>query len=244
MHADNLKQFGLTENDSAVYIYLLERGTAFGGAKIASRLSLHRQYVYNSLDKLVELQLVEQVVKGVRPKFQALPPQRLTHLAKKRLSEAEDTVRELDLISAVGADQDFELYRGKRQIIDWEENFVHDLPQGVTQYIIGGGVQAFLDFYGTQYEAISSIARAKGLKTFYLASPADVPLLERVHKALNAFEYRVLPHMPTTTVQTAIRLDTVTFYSLGTPPLVYVLKSKSVYEDYKKFFDMLWNMTQ
>ena len=44
-YADKLSQFGLTENDTAVYTLLLERGVAFGGSKIAARLKMHRQYV-------------------------------------------------------------------------------------------------------------------------------------------------------------------------------------------------------
>lgn len=59
--------------------------------------------------------------------------------------------------------------------------------------------------------------------------------------ALKHFEVRLLDGMPVTTVQTVIRLNFVTFYSFGNPPLVYVLKSKTVYEDYKKFFFMLWD---
>lgn len=239
-----LAQFGLTENDSAVYLFLLERGAAFGGSKIAASLSLHRQYVHNSLQKLLSLGLIEQPVKGPRPKFQSLPPQQLTHLARKRLQDTESAVRELDLLSAVGANQDFEIYRGKQQILDFEENLVENLPEREVQHVIGGGSEAFIQFYGPDYERISGIAREHKLQTRYVGCPAEREWLEHAKRVLKDFEYRILPVMPKTSVQTVIRFNTVTFYSFGTPPLVYIIKSGSVYEDYKKFFEMLWNMAK
>lgn len=240
--AQKLSQFGLTDNDAAVYLFLLERGEAYGGSKIASRLSMHRQYVYNSLQKLIDLQLVEQVGKEPRPKYQAQPPQQLTHLARKRLQDTESTVRELDLISGVGATQDFEIYRGKQQVLDFEENFVTQLPHEEIQYIIGGAAKSFITFFGNQYEEVSSIAYQNKLHARYVGCPQEREWLERAHKANKFFEYRILPTMPQTSVETAIRFDSVTFYSFGTPPLVYIIKSKTVYGDYKKFFEMLWAM--
>lgn len=241
-YTDSLRSFGLTEKDTAVYLFLLERGIPFAGAKIAARFSFHRQYVYTSLKKLIDLQLVEQIDNSLRPKFQALPPQQLTHLAKKRLLEAEDTARELNLISAIGANQDFEIYRGARQVADFEENLVHNLPEGETQYIIGGGAEAFVSFFGERYEEVTAVAKDKKLTSRYVGCLQEKEWLERAKKANYRFEYRILPAMPKTIVQTAIRMDSVTFYSFGTPPLVSIVKSKTVYGDYKKFFEMLWNM--
>ena len=41
-----------------------------------------------------------------------------------------------------------------------------------------------------------------------------------------------------------ICLDTVSFYSFLNPPLVYVVKSKEVAQNYKAFFMMLWEMAK
>lgn len=241
-YTERLSQFGLTDNDSAIYLFLLERGEAYGGSKIAARLGIHRQYVYTSLQKLMGMELVEQVGEGPRPKYQALPPQQLAHLARKRLQDTESTVRELDLISGVGATQDFEIYRGRKQIYDFEESVVHGLKENEVQYIIGGGAETFITFYGDDYEPISAVAKAKGLTTKYVGSPAEVEWLKRAQAAVGNFDYRILPTLPKVTVQTVIRFNTVTFYSFGTPPLVYIIKSKVAFEDYKKFFEMLWDM--
>lgn len=236
-----LEPFGLTNNDAQVYIFLLERGQSFGGSKIAGRLELHRQYVHNSLQKLLALGLIEEIPSGARTQYKALPPQYITHLAKRQLETAEHAARELSRISAIGADQDFEVYRGVRQIMEFEEQFVQSFPENITQYIIGGNCEAFMDFFGEQYEENSKIAESRGLKSKFIASPSDIPYMERAQSVLSEFEYRVLDTLPKTVVSTVVRFDTVTFYSFANPALLYIIKSKAVAEDYKKFFEMLWD---
>lgn len=245
LHAQ-LESLGLTENDAKVYLHLLERGVAFGGSKVAVALGLHRQYVHYSIQKLLELELIEEVPSGVRKKYKALPPQYLTHLAKKNLENAERVAKELDLISAVGAEQDFEVYRGTKQVMDFELKLVESLKENEQQYIIGGGAQAFIEFFGEEYVPISEIAARKRLRTQYVGCPNDAKWIlgpvQGVFK--DDFQFRTLPTLPQTIVQTVVRFDTVTLYTLGSPALVYFIKSKTVAADYKKFFDMLWNMAK
>lgn len=241
---DRLQTLGLTENDAKVYTLLLERGVAMAPSKVAGRLELHRQYVHYSLQKLLSLGLIEEVPVGARTQYKALPPRYLTSIAKKQLENAEVAARELEKISSLGDEQDFEVYKGTRQVFEFEEQLVHSLPQDETQYIIGGGADSFINFFGDRYEEITHVAKGRGLKARYVGCKAEVAWLERAKAANKDFEYRILETLPKTSVQTAIRFDSVTFYSFGNPPLVYIIKSKTVYEDYKKFFDMLWNMAK
>lgn len=150
----------------------------------------------------------------------------------------------MDKIAALGNEQECEIYKGVREVLEFEETFVNALPHSETQYIIGGGADAFISFFGDRYEEVSSIADKRGLKAKYLGSPLELPWMKRARAANPQFEYRILDALPKTSVQTAIRFNSVTFYSFGNPPLVYIVKSKSVYEDYRKFFDTLWNLAK
>lgn len=239
-----LTDLGLSNKEAAVYVFLLERGSAFAGSKIARALSLHRQYVYTALQTLIKLELVEEVPTGARIRYRAMPPEYLTRHAQMQLDQAKRLVRELDHISAVGAEQAFEVYRGVRQVMEFEENFVHNLSDDETQYIIGGGAEAFVTFFGEQYEELSRTAHRRSLHTQYIGSPKERAWLERAQQANKYFTYRTLPSFPTTIVQTVVRLGTVTFYSFAHPPLVYVVKSPIVAENYKAYFNMLWNMAK
>lgn len=237
-----LEQIGLTLNDSLVYLHLLEYGLALSGSKLATILKLHRQYVYNSIEKLQRLILIEAVNDGHRLKYKALPPTQVTKLVRKKLDDAEILEMELRNISTVGAEQDFEVYLGERQIYDFEERVVETLNPDTEQFIIGGASDHFIKFFGDQYKQFSGIAKDQKLRSKYVGCPEEEEWLKLAKASNPHFEYVILRTLPKTVVNTAVRFDTVTMYSFANPPLVYVIKSKVVADDYKKFFFMLWDM--
>lgn len=237
-----LSTFGLTENDSSVYLYLLKKGTEAAGSKIANAVGLHRQYVYNSLEKLLSLQLIENIKVGKRSVYKALPPYQLTKIAKQKLERAAELEKELNLLSSVGHEQDFEVYVGERQVDDFEITILNEMKENEVQYIIGGSTQAFMEFFDNRYEEYADIAKKKKLVSYYVGCQNDESYVHRVKKAHYQFHAKILPDLPKTLISTVVRFDTVTIYSFAKPHIVYVLKSKIVADDYKKFFDMLWNL--
>ncbi|MEK7567630.1 MAG: helix-turn-helix domain-containing protein [Patescibacteria group bacterium] len=239
-----LESVGLTTNDSTIYLYLLERGNSMSGSKLSIATGLHRQYVYNSLKKLEKFKLIESIRDKLRFKYRALPPLQVTKLARKKLDEAEEIEKELKLISNVGAEQDFEIYMGERQVFDFEEKVVNTLKSNSEQYIIGGASDHFIKFFGDQYKDFSGLAKDQKLHSRYVGCPEEEDWLKLAKEANPHFEYKILNTLPKTIVNTVVRFDTVTIYSFASPPLVYVIKSKIVADNYKKFFDMLWNIAK
>ena len=245
-HTENLvsrlESVGLTRNDSSVFLMLHSKGEAYLGAKIALLTGIPRQYVYNSLEKLQAMGLVEEVRYKTRLKYKALPPSQITKQATKKFLEAEDIEQELRAVSKVGAEQDFEIYVGDAEVMAYERNIVRTLPLNTKQYIIGGSSDIFLQYFGDIREELEKFGSDRGLESYYIACKEEMPWPERAKEAQRAFNYRVLDILPRTVVSTVIRFDTVAMYSMVSPPLVYVIKSKRIAEDYKKHFDMLWDL--
>lgn len=242
INTEELATFGFTENDSSVYLYLLRKGTEVAGSKIASALGLHRQYVYNSLEKLLSLHVIENIKVGKRNVYKALPPYQLTKIAKRKLEQAEELEKQLNILSSVGHEQDFEVYVGERQVDDFEIEVLQNLKENDVQYIIGGSTQAFMEFFDDRYEEYADFAKKKKLVSYYVGCPNDEFYVMRAKKAQHEFHAKILPDLPKTLISTVVRFNTVTIYSFAKPQIVYVLKSKIVADDYKKFFDMLWNL--
>lgn len=239
---EELNNFGLTENDSLVYLFLLQKGVSFPPSKIAYGIDIHRQYVYNSIEKLLKLHLIENTTKGKRLTYKALPPYQVTKIAKKNLEQANTLEKELNLISSVGHEQDFEVYVGEKQVDDFEVEVLNNLQENETQYIISGNTEAFMSFFDNRYEEYSHIAKKKRLTTYYVSCPSDEPYARRAKDAHYAFHAKILPNLPQTLISTVVRFNSVTFYSMAKPPIIYIIKSKIIADDYKKFFDMLWNL--
>lgn len=237
-----LKDFGLTENEALVYTYLLERGVEIGGSKIAIGAGLHRQYVYLSMEKLIESGLVETVDHGKQKKYKAVAPNQIEKIAKRKIVEAEDIVRELNTFSAVGNEQDFEILQGDRAIQRYEMEYAERADVGGEEYIIGGSSKGFEITMGDLLDEYIDIKNKKQMRVLYIGGTGGEET-ER-YKDQKYFEPRFLRGLPQKITHMCIRQEEVLFFSFLNPPLLYVLKSKTVMEDYKNFFMMLWNMAE
>lgn len=82
----------------------------------------------------------------------------------------------------------------------------------------------------------------KGIKVQYIGSLSEKPLYELNISSYGNQNYRYLEGMHEGVTHLVIRKDSVSFWSFLTPPLVYVIKSATVADDYRKFFQLLWDI--
>lgn len=240
---NSLIDFGFSENESKIYLYLLELGRETGGSKIAVATKMHRQYVYSSLPKLINLGLIVEVEHGLQSKYKAVSPSQIEKIAKKKVVEAEDLSVQLKRISKVGHEQDFEVLVGEQAILDFEMSFVYDLKQGEEDYVIGGHSAGFSELMGSSLEEYLSIKNNKNCKVFYIGHSSERESYSKYGDQQN-LETKFLDNLPTGVTHMVIRRDKVLFFSFLNPPLLYVIKSEVVAKNYKDFFMMLWNMAK
>lgn len=236
----SLVRFGLSDNEARIYVYLLERGEAVGGTKIAAGTAIHRQYVYLILPKLIEMGLVEEVSFGKRAKYIALSPTRLEKLARKRVYETESLIDNLNKISKVGHEQDFEIVVGNKRIRDYQMEFVENAEEGETQYIIAGSSRDFLDMMGDEYERMVKLQEAKKFSTFVIGKKEDGEVYGKYKASKVDFKTLYVDGLPEKLPQFTVRKNEVLLYSYFNPPMLYVIKSPEVAEKFKEFFFLLW----
>ena len=243
-HIKQLVSFGFTETEANLYVYLLKWGKELGGSKIALGTGLHRQYVYLALPKLISLGLVEEVQVGKHSKYKARPPSELEKIGRKKALEAGDLARELNLISNIGNEQDFEVFQGKKAIQEYEMQYVLRADGGDEEYIIGGASELFSTIMEYELEEYLDIKRKKNMGVKYLGTKAEEESYQKYVGVYGNQEYRFMEKLPQGKTHMVIRKDTVSFYSFLSPPLVYVVKSEVVAQNYKDFFMMLWEMAE
>lgn len=238
-----LASFGLSESESRVYIYLLERGVPVGGSKIAVGANLHRQYIYLALPKLLALGLVEEVPHGKLSKYVARAPKQIEKIAKKRLIEAEETVKELEKFSKVGHEQDFEVFVGERAIQRYEVDWVHAVNEHEDQYIIGGDTKGFMEVMGEALDEYLLSESRRKITTYYLGHTSERILWDTgAILSQNDLRAKFIDQLPTGVSHFVVRKGQVAFYTFLKPYLLYVIKSDIVAQNYKDFFMMLWDM--
>lgn len=237
-----LKQFDLTENDSTVYLFLLQRIEPIGSSKMATILGIHRQYVYNTVQKLLDLGLIEKITLGHLSKYRALPPSQLTKTVENKLALAERTVGDLNKISVVGTGQEVRLYQGEKEIQLFEIAFSKLAKENSEQLVIGGTGKAFSELMGERYEEMRTIMNGKNITTRYLTHEYDKETKRFFAGERGRIKIRELRQLPEGLLDMVIRHDMVAFYSFVTPPSVYAIRSQKLAESYRSFFEMLWRM--
>lgn len=237
-----LTAFGLSESEAKVYVYLLERGAPVGGSKIAIGTALHRQYIYLALPKLLALGLVEEVPHGKLSKYIARAPREIEKIAKRRLIEAEEVVKELEKFSKVGHEQDFEVLVGERAIQAYETTWVKSVSEHEEQYIIGGDTKGFAEMMGESLDEYLIGESRRKITTYYIGHTSEIELWKTSVLSKNDLRAKFIDRLPTGVTHFVVRKDTIAFFSFLKPPLLYVIKSAVVAQNYKDFFMMLWDM--
>lgn len=191
----------------------------------------------------MSLGLVEAVTFGKHKKYKARSPFKIEKITRKKSIAANDLVHELNKISAIHNDQNFEVLQGAKQIQQYEMDYAYESTEGEEEFILGGHAEGFADLMGDQLTEYLREKNEKAIKVLYLGCENERDFYKTSIGLFPNQKYRFMKELPQGVTHMVVRKDTVLFFSFLTPPLVYVIKSKIVAENYKQFFLMLWHMT-
>ena len=109
---DVLKDLGLSDGETKVYIALLKLGTSTV-AQLKEESQLHRTTIYDFIEKLLNKGLVSYVIQGGVKYFTAAQPQQLFELLKEKQENLQTVLPELTkLASFVKPEIKVEVYKG------------------------------------------------------------------------------------------------------------------------------------
>jgi len=115
---DLVKQLNLNEKESAIYLALLELGTA-GATTIATKAGVQRTYFYDLSEKLIQMGFIKQTRKGNKRLFYAIDPEKIVEIEEARLKELKKMVPELRAIyNTKGQKPRIFYYEGKQGILN------------------------------------------------------------------------------------------------------------------------------
>jgi len=115
---DVLKQFGLKNKESTVYLAALELGTTTV-SQIAKKAAIKRTTVYDILDSLIIKGLIGQTKKGKKRYFYAEDPEKLHKLLEEKKSKLMEILPQLKSIYNVsGTKPKIRYYEGKEGLRD------------------------------------------------------------------------------------------------------------------------------
>lgn len=240
-----LEQLHLPEREAKVYIALLKQGLTSVGP-IVTRTKLHRQMVYQSLEKLKDLRMASVVIKNGRQHWHATDPSILLEQVQNQQVIAQQAVKELEAIRKKAKDDlHVEILYGAKGLLS---NLVaHTKVAGKTDKIIrvmGGAGDVLYGILGNEYKSYHDLTQKLKVKKHiivpkgYKENPDDEFHQEKGN------EMRVWPSGLTSPTFNRITQEMVSIEVYGAEPLIIQIKNKTIAQSYIESFDSLWKQAK
>lgn len=239
MALEVLRKVGLSEGEIKVYSALLEIGVTSLN-RIHEKTGIERRNIYDILNKLIERGLVTYITENRKRMFQAAHPKKLLDYLedkKEALDETKELVKKelpifVEKFELAKPSINAEVYRGVEGIKTvWE-----DMLNYKAIYWIGSGryVPKRLPVY---YEQWTKRRLKKGIKIYNIMRYE----MRKETKPYSLEELRFLPKAfsgnPTVL---GVHGNKAVNYLLGEDFFAFVLESKELAENYKRYHKYLW----
>jgi|TARA_B100000315_G_scaffold258169_1_gene309365 sugar-specific transcriptional regulator TrmB len=229
---EELKQIGLTTNESKVYLALLDLGPSLAG-QISRKTGLHRRTVYDTTEVLIKKGMVGYILKNNRRTFQASSPTRILDIIKEKENLLEPFVNELEKkYSKTKEKEETNFYKGSEGL----KSVFEDQLKSKEILILGASIKAYevLQFYFKWYD---KTRKKKKIKSRIIAQ-------DRKIKRIALSEIRYLPEKYSNPVSVNIYGDKTAIILWASQPLAIVIKNKEVANGYKNYFELLWKIAK
>ena len=238
MEKQTLIKIGLTENEADIYLALLALGPSLV-SRIVAKTRINRTHIYDRLSHLMKKGLVSYVIKNNRKHFYAAEPKRLVRYLeekqeeiKKEMDDVKTILPQLEKIVPEKKDESVEVYEGKEGLKTILEDIIRS-KQDVLTYGSEGNFSNVLRFYFKHY--LKRLEQTGiSMKVIFNYDNSKKPFTWKFADA------RYISKQYKSPTETTIYGDKVAIFILTESPKVVLIKSKTVTDSYRKYFNILW----
>ncbi|MDP7324472.1 MAG: helix-turn-helix domain-containing protein [Candidatus Woesearchaeota archaeon] len=240
MLVEDLQELGLKENEAKIYLALLEIGASTTGP-IIKKSGLYRVMVYDTLEKLMKLGLVNYSLSKNRKVFEAEQPQQVMELIKNKQMLAEKVVANLNNIpTPQHHDQGAFIFEGWRGIKAAQEHYFKEMkPSAQGEYLMVGasrGLHKKLDAFFNYFHE----RRSKMKIPAKLLFNENNKRFGNLKKKFKPIQVKYMPKKILTPSWISMYGDMVLIGVAEENPTAFFIKNKAVAESYKQYFYSMW----
>jgi len=242
----SLQELDLSKNEALVYTELLKLGLTNAGPIITST-RLHRQLVYEALERLAQKKLVSSVLKNNRKQFQAVSPKKLLNLIRQKEELAKKIIPELLKLQA-GADDQFAIHT-----LYGKEGFfsnLKDVVESASRFdkimrIIGGAPDInFYEAIGENYQEYINFLSEKGVKKHLISPEKYSNIFKKKFANEKGNTLRTVKEGLSAPTYTRITPEMVSIEIYSTELIVIQIYNKAIAKAYREHFDLLWSQAR
>ena len=233
-----LKELGLTNNEAEVYLALLQNESITANV-LAGKSGLHRQAVYDALERLLEKGFASFVVKDGKRHFQAMQPGRILDYLHQQEENFRSVLPELDRLHGLPReDTHVEVFKGKESSIARTiyRDIVGEFKKKPGEVLISGvDERKFIEADRIALEQYLRELRKLKCTERILIEEGDTRVMEGQQS-----QYRYLPKDSFTSTPIFSYSDKLTVLVWGMPNYAIIIKNRNLAEAYKKQFNLIW----
>jgi len=235
-----LKQIGLSEYESELYLALLQYGS-LSAYELAEKTGMYRQATYDALNRLVEKGYVNSVKEGKSQKYKSVHPDLILEYLNEKTEGFKQILPELASLDKKAKEPLMvETYKGKnvtrialRDIINrLKEKGGEVLCTAVDESIPLKGYETILEQY--ERDMINY-----GIKERVIIKEGNMGIFKKGTSKYKRIQEKFFNSNP---IQ--IYKDNVQIIVWGNPDYLIIIRSKDVAEAYKKQFELLWQIAK
>lgn len=229
---EELKQAGLTENESKIYLALIDLGPSMAG-QISRKTGLHRRTVYDTVEMLIKKGLIGYILENNRKKFQASNPERILEIINEKQNILSPFVEQLQQkYQSTKEKEETNFYKGKEGL----KTVFEDQLNSKEILILGASQEAYeiLQFYFKWYD---KARKQKKIKARIIASDKKI-------KRIPLAEIKYLPEKYSNPVAVNIYEDKTAIILWAKEPIAVVIKNREIANGYKNYFELMWRIAK
>lgn len=236
MFEKELKELGMTDNEVKIYLTLLKYGQ-LNPTSLATKTGLHRSYVYDTLERLLEKGNINTVLINNKKHFQAINPKILREQFEIKLKQLDDILPTLNSLFKIKKETtNVELHKGDRVYRTVLKNLMSTVKKGDSVYIVGIDENALEELEPIYLKQYLNIIKGKGVKEKIVISKGKKKYTEHKH-----LEYKELNKKYIGDTLFLMHNDKVFLFIAGIPNYLIIITNPKVADSYKNMFQLLWN---
>lgn len=232
-----LKQADLTENETKVYLALLETGQIQAGV-ITRKTGLHRRVIYDTLERLINKGLIGYIKKNNIKIFQASNPERILNILKEKTNSVEEIMPELlKFFAQTKEKEQTNFYKGKEGL---KTVFEDQIEEGKEILILGASPIAY-DILELYFHWFDKRRIKNKIKTKIIFNQSE----KVKNKKIPLSEIRYLSEKYSAPFALNIYGEKIAIILWSKEnPFAVVIKNKEISEGYKKHFEVMWKISK
>jgi len=227
-----LREYGLTNNEIKVYLALIDYGPCLAGL-ISRKTGLHRRTVYDTTEMLIKKGLLGYILKNNRRLFQASNPKIILETIQEKQDLLTPIVKSLEeKYSKTREKEETNFYKGKEGL----KTVFEDQLNSKEVLILGASAKAYevLQFYFHWYD---KTRKQKKIKVRIIAEDKRI-------KRIPLAEIRYLPEKYASPVAVNIYGEKTAIILWAKEPIAIVIKHPEIAQGYRNYFELLWRIAK